>query len=262
MCLSDQVSTPIYKEGFYQVTINMVSSFCNRMKEVLNMAYMYKVLTYVCLIPEILHSWVVDGKPFLNSCFLSLISIRRGCHCVFLMVLICSLTSIILNESVMDTKKDPALLTIHIWEMTVNGVTIITAFSFLYSYMWKKINFTLITIYWLLVVGIFHIGIFFSPKTFEDNKKIKLVHAINGFFFIYLAGIAVTYIQGFNLIQKLKREQLDGLEEWEDMELGDMLESELEVMEGGLMFPFVDLSDHLQNHKEAGMLDRMGREMW
>ena len=161
----------------------------------------------------------------------------------------------------MDTKKDPGLLIIHIWEMTVNGLTIITAFSFLYSYMWKKIHYSLITIYWLLVVAVFHIAIFFSPKTFEDNK-IKLVHAINGFLFLYLAGIAVTYIQGFNLIIRLKKEQLDGLEEWEDMELGDMLESEVEVMESGLLFPFIDLSHHLQNHKEAGMLDRIGRGRW
>ena len=232
-------------------------SFCNRVKEVLSLAFIYRALTSICTFLEILHTWVVDGKSFFTNCFLAF-SVRVGCHCVFLMVLICSVIIIILDDQACHPNSN---MYIHVWEMTVNGITIIVGFSFLYSYMRKKINFSFITFYWLLMVALFHIGLAVSHKTFNDSK-IKLVHAINGALYFYLAGIVTTYIQRFNLNKKLKMEQLDGLEEWEDMELGDMFEYEREEMLGGFMFPFVDLSHHLQNHKEAAMLDKVGRGRW
>ena len=224
----------------------MMVSWCS-------LANLYRALTSICTILEMLHTLVLFWKPFFATCFLKF-SIRKGCHCIFVMVLICSVISMLLNL------KGYYLKDVHYWETAIDGINIITAFVFLYSYMRKKIYFSVIIFYWFMMVVVYHIVRLFSPITI--NNKIKLVHALIGSLYLYFAGVVVSYIQGFNLIQQLKKEQLGALDEWENMELGDMFESKKEAFKGSFMFPFPDLSHHLQNHKEAEMLDRVGRGRW
>ena len=136
---------------------------------------------------------------------------------------------------------------------TLAGINILSAFTFLYSYMRKKIIFSVIVFFcWFLIVGFFHIILFLPPKTLKENK-FKIILAILGFLYIYFGGIVISYFQGFHVINQQKQvEEVEALDEFEIIE-----------SQGGLsfcyVFPFVHLSHHLQNHREAGLMDRAGR---
>ena len=179
-------------------------------------------------------------------------SIRNGCHCVFLMVIICSVITIVLfNDGTKGLDSDIQDDVSYVGT-TVAGINILSAFIFLYSYMRKKILFSSITfLCWLLLVGFFHIIIFLTPKTLNDNK-FKIILTIHGFLYIYFGWIVKSYFQGFHLINQQKLvEQVEAFDE-------------LEIMESqggfsfGYAFPFVHLSYHLQNHREAVLMDRVG----
>ena len=146
-------------------------------------------------------------------------SIRNGCHCVLLMVIICSVITIVLfNDGTLELESD-IQHEVSYFGTTVAGINILSAFIFLYSYMRKKILFSAIVFFcWLLMVGFFHAILFLTPKTIKDNK-FKIIHAILGFLYIYFGGIVISYFQGFHVINQQKQvEQVDTLDELEIME--------------------------------------------
>ena len=157
--------------------------------------------------------------------------------------------------------KDSETFNYFIWaNLGLSIITVITAFMFLYSVIWKKIKFSLVIFFWYAMVGMFHIGVLYSGLVDFLTGNIMLLHGLTGFLFLYFAGIIVTYIQSHKLNQKLKNEQSFQLEKSEVKK--NMLESEMKMTEDYFIFPVIDISNHLQDHKEAAMFDRIGKLRW
>ena len=248
--------------------ILIMVSLCKRMKEVLSLANMYTVLVSICSIWK----WTVDGKPFFNSCFFSLVSIRKGCYFVFMMVPLCPVNALRLSDALRLSNLTLTEFNIFpkdfetfnyfiVANLGVSLITVISAFFFLYSVIWKKIKFSLVIFFWYVIVGMFHIGVLFSGVHFL-NTSMKLLHGLTGFLFLYFAGIIVTYVQSYKLNQKLKNEQSFDLEKLTSEVKKNMLKSEMKMTKDYFMFPVIDISNYIQDHKEAAMLDRIGKLRW
>ena len=161
------------------------------------------------------YRWSSEGPQFFSSCFLGLLSIRTGCHAVFLLVLASSIVTILLNTINPTTSGSTCSTKVCYWEVVIHSFAILVIFSFLYAYMRKEIGLILATFYSLLLLGLFNLSLFiFSQDTFKHNHYMMFINPVMAFLNFYLAGIVVSYIQGRALIDTLHWRENKLLEVW------------------------------------------------
>ena len=128
---------------------------------------------------------------------------------------------------------------------------------FLYSYISGKAKLSLIPFYIFLVGAAFHIWIFCSGQNPYGSNKIRLIHGLCVFIFLYVACVNINFIKKDILVRKLRKGQLDGLEMWINWEVGDMLEIDPVCDCTDLVHLVVDHPLHRQNRGEAARLNKI-----
>jgi len=205
-------------------------------------AFMFMVDTFI--------TKPVNGIPCFKRYFLFM-SFVHGCHAAFILGIGCAVTTIVLNEMAPE-HIFRARINMYYLELILSSIIIIADIIFLYSYISGKAKLSLISFYVFLVRAAVHLLIFFLGDIPFSANKIRLIHGLCVFIFLYVACVNINFIKKDNLVRKLRKGQLDGLEMWINWEIGgDMLEIGLDRVYNGLVHLVVDHPLHRHNRGEA-----------
>jgi hypothetical protein len=177
-----------------------------------------------------LHTWATSGNPAFRY-YLLHFPLWRGCHLTFFWMLATSISMIILSDSTVavlypSTDNPPQ---IYYWEITSHGVTVIVAFSFLYSYMWRRTGLALLTFYWLLAASTFHLLLLLNDKQTGNYPNVVLVHGLVSAQYFYMALGVVSWVQLQNFIDKLRAGSSGELDDFDEQELEELSVESREV---------------------------------